>query len=152
MTTADWTTYYQTVPSSALDRVLWLESERMGHIMPVMTLDKLDKQRDVVKNEKRTGESRPYAKMYDYILRGLFPKGHPYRWNTIGSMEDLDQANLEDVKAWFTQYYGASNAVLTISGDVSNKQALALTKKYFGHIPAGDSVSRLQQKIPEKNS
>ena len=111
----DRTRYYQTVPNTALDRVLWLESERMGHLLGAVTQEKLDQQRGVVQNEKRRKENQPYAKVWPAMYGELFPKGHPYSWPTIGSMEDLNAATLEDVHEWFKKYYGAANAILTIA-------------------------------------
>src|SRR3546814_6822743 len=109
-----------------------MESDRMGHLLGAITQAKLDEQRWVVQNEKRQRESQPYAKMDDVTARALFPAGHPYHHPIIGSMDDLNAASLADVKDWFGQYYGAANAVLSLSGDVDAKQARALAEKYFG--------------------
>jgi len=144
----DRTRYYQTVPNTALERVLWLESDRMGHLLGAVTQEKLDNQRGVVQNEKRRAENRPYALVSQNMLEGLFPEGHPYRWTTIGSMEDLDAASLEDVHEWFRKYYGAANAIVTVAGDIDPVQALALVKSHFGDIPSGPPVTRLDDWVP----
>ncbi|MEN8819766.1 MAG: pitrilysin family protein [Abyssibacter sp.] len=141
-TNVDRTNYYGTVPSSALDLVLWLESDRMGHLLGAVTQAKLDEQRDVVKNEKRQRENQPYGKVWDRIVTGTYPPGHPYSWSTIGSMEDLEAASLEDVHAWFRRYYGPNNATLVIAGDVDTEAALARVRHYFGSIEPGPAVSR----------
>jgi zinc protease len=101
----DRTNYFQTVPSTALEMTLWMESDRMGHLLGVVDQARLDEQRAVVKNEKRQGDNEPYGLVEYSMLEGLFPAGHPYRWSTIGSMEDLEAASLEDVKGWFRHYY-----------------------------------------------
>ena len=111
-TSNDRTNYYQTVPKEAIDTVLWLESDRMGHFLPALTEARLTEQRGVVQNEKRQGDNQPYG-MSEYVLAaGTVPEGHPYSWSVIGSMEDLDAASLEDVKEWFRSSYGAANATL----------------------------------------
>ena len=108
----DRTNYFQTVPTTALDTVLFAESDRMGHFKGAITQEVLDEQRGVVQNEKRQGDNPPYGRVFEQVLRQLFPSDHPYSWETIGSMEDLDAATLDDVKAWFDAYYGPNNAVL----------------------------------------
>jgi zinc protease len=144
----DRTNYFQTVPKTALDTVLWAESDRMGHFTKAIDQARLDEQRGVVKNEKRQGENQPYGRVFEAILKQLFPPDHPYSWETIGSMEDLDAASLEDVKDWFATYYGPDNAVLVIAGDVSPAEAFASAEKYFGHIPPGPPLKRLEEWIP----
>ena len=148
----DRTRYYQTVPNTALERVLWLESERMGHLLGAVTQEKLDQQRGVVQNEKRRAENRPYALVWERLAAGLFPKGHPYSWTTIGSMEDLDNATLDDVHDWFRKYYGAANAILTVAGDIDPVEALGLVKAHFGDIPSGPPVIIRDDWVPERNS
>ncbi|WP_170226856.1 M16 family metallopeptidase [Sphingorhabdus contaminans] len=138
----DRTNYYQTVPKEALDSILWLESDRMGHLLGAIDQAKLDEQRAVVKNEKRQGDNRPYAKADDLIIRATTSQGHPYDHSTIGSMEDLDAASLDDVKQWFRDYYGPSNAVLVLAGDIDPQEALAKVEKYFGDIAPGTPVSQ----------
>ncbi len=146
----DRTRYYQTVPNTALERVLWLESERMGHLLGAVTQEKLDQQRGVVQNEKRRAENRPYALVWERLAAGLFPKGHPYSWSTIGSMEDLNNATLEDVHDWFRKYYGAANAILTVAGDIDPAATLELVEAHFGDIPAGPPVTTRDDWVPER--
>ena len=120
----DRTNYFQTVPSNALDTALWLESDRMGHFKESITQAKLDEQRGVVQNEKRQGDNQPYGKVFEEILKNLFPPEHPYSWETIGSMDDLNAASLADVKKWFETYSGPSNAVVVIAGAGTGKTRL----------------------------
>jgi zinc protease len=138
----DRTNYFQNVPVSALDTVLWMESDRMGHLLGVIDKARLDEQRGVVQNEKRQGENEPYGLVYNLIQENTYPKGHPYSWTVIGSMEDLTAASLEDVKEWFSTYYGAANAVIVIAGDVTPEQARQKVEKYFGHIPSGPPIAK----------
>jgi zinc protease len=140
----DRTNYFQTVPKTALDMALWMESDRMGHLLGVIDQARLDEQRGVVKNEKRQGENQPYGRVFEALQRASFPEGHPYRWETIGSMEDLEAATLEDVQEWFKAYYGAANATLVLAGDITPAEARVKVEQYFGHIPAGPPLSRLE--------
>src|SRR5512137_2593041 len=117
-TNRDRTNYFQNVPAPALDTVLWMESDRMGHLLGAVDKAKLDEQRGVVKNEKRQGENQPYGRVDEVLTSAIYPKGHPYSWTVIGSMEDLDAATLDDVKTWFKDWYGAGNAVLVVPGAV----------------------------------
>src|SRR5437868_13894020 len=131
----DRTNYFETVPGGALERALFLESDRMGHLLGAVTQGVLDNQRGVVQNEKRQNDSRPGG-LVQYEVQGtLFPEGHPYHHTTIGSMEDLDAASLDTVKQWFRDKYGPNNAVLVVAGDVKPAQVRALADKYFGDIP-----------------
>jgi zinc protease len=114
-TSEDRTNYFENAPKDALDLLLWMESDRMGHLLGAITQAKLDEQRGVVQNEKRQGDNQPYAIAYDLIQKNTWPANHPYSWRVIGSMEDLNAASLDDVKEWFKTYYGAANAVLTIA-------------------------------------
>ncbi|MGH8482706.1 MAG: M16 family metallopeptidase [Nevskiaceae bacterium] len=139
----DRTNYFQNVPTTALDLALWMESDRMGHFLGVVDKKLLDEQRGVVQNEKRQGENEPYGKVFEALQRASFPEGHPYRWETIGSMEDLDAASLADVKEWFGKYYGAANVTLVLAGDIDAATAKEKVQKYFGDIPAGPPVTRL---------
>ncbi len=148
-TNNDRTNYFANVPVGALDRLLWMESDRMGHLLGAITQAKLDEQRGVVKNEKRQRENAPYGKVWDLIVENSYPKGHPYSWSVIGSMQDLDAASLEDVQNWFKQYYGAANAVIVIAGDVKPAEVKAKVEHYFGSIPAGPPLQR-QQSWPAK--
>ncbi|MBV7255959.1 insulinase family protein [Pacificimonas sp. WHA3] len=149
----DRTNYFQNVPTPALERMLFLESDRMGHLLGAVTQEKLDAQRGVVQNEKRQGDNRPFGKTEYRILEGLFPKGHPYRHSTIGSMADLDAASLEDVQSWFKQWYGPNNAVLVLAGDIDAATARPLVEKYFGDIPAGPALEkRLKGWVPKREN
>ncbi len=145
----DRTNYFETIPKNALDTVLWLESDRMGHFADAITQAKLDEQRGVVQNEKRQSDNQPYGKVWSYMLKQLFPDGHPYSWETIGSMADLDAATLDDVKEWFATYYGPNNAVLSIAGDVTANDVLNKVEKYFGDIPPGPPLTKPVEWIPE---
>ena len=141
-TNKDRTNYFQNVPTNALDLALWMESDRMGHLLGVVDQAKLDEQRGVVQNEKRQGENQPYGrKVWHAIARATYPAHHPYSWETIGSMEDLNAATLEDVHEWFKTYYGAANATLVIAGDVNTEEVKKKVEKYFGDIPSGPPVS-----------
>lgn len=135
-TSFDRTNYFETVPRPALDRALFLESDRMGYLLGAITQEVLDEQRGVVQNEKRQGDNQPYGLVYYKLLEELLA-GSPYGHNVIGSMADLDAASLDDVKNWFRSHYGPNNAVLVLAGDVDAKEARPLVEKYFGAIPAG---------------
>ncbi len=141
-TNEDRTNYFQNVPVSALDRTLWLESDRMGHLVNAIDSGKLNEQRGVVQNEKRSGENRPYAVAWELTTKNTYPVGHPYSWTVIGSMEDLNAASLDDVKEWFKTYYGPNNAVLVIAGDVDANVVFEKVKKYFGDIPPGPPIAK----------
>ena len=143
-TNEDRTNYFQNVPVTALDRVLWLESDRMGHMLGAIDQGRLDEQRGVVQNEKRQGENEPYGKTWITIAENTFPKGHPYCWSVIGSMEDLSAAALEDVKEWFGAYYGPSNAAIVVAGDIDVKTAREKVTRYFGAIPPGPPVTKFE--------
>jgi zinc protease len=144
----DRTNYFQNVPTTALDMALWMESDRMGHLLGAIDQKVLDEQRGVVQNEKRQGENAPYGKMFDDILEGLYPEGHPYRWTPIGSMEDLNAASLDDVKNWFKTWYGPSNTVLVLAGDIDAKTAKEKVEKYFGDIEPGVPHARRKVFVP----
>ncbi len=141
-TNQDRTNYFQNVPTSALDQVLWLESDRMGWLVNAIDKAKLDEQRGVVQNEKRQGENQPYGQVWDIITDSTYAKDHPYGHSVIGSMADLDGASLDDVKTWFKNYYGAANATLVLAGDITVAEAKAKAEKYFGDIPSGPPVVR----------
>ncbi len=145
----DRTNYFQTVPTSAVDLALWLESDRMGHLLGAIDQAKLDEQRGVVQNEKRQGDNEPYGKVFETILTNLFPPGHPYSWEVIGSMEDLNAASLEDVKTWFETYYGPNNATLVLAGDIDLATARQKVQRYFGDIPPGPPLIHQQRFIPQ---
>ena len=140
-TTEDRTNYYENLPSNALPLALWLDADRMGFLLPTMDKAKLDLQREVVKNERRERvDNVPYGKADEMILAALYPKGHPYSWSVIGSMDDLSAASLDDVKNFFRTYYAPNNATLTIAGDFNPVNAKALVRKYFGAIPRGPAM------------
>jgi zinc protease len=149
-TNEDRTNYFQNVPTSAVDVALWMESDRMGHLLGAITQAKLDEQRGVVQNEKRQGENEPYGMTEELITKSVWPEGHPYSWTVIGSMEDLNAASLDDVKEWFRSYYGAANAVLVVAGDIDGKTALEKVERYFGDIPPGPPVARHQQWVAKR--
>lgn len=136
-TNFDRTNYFETVPKAALDRALFLESDRMGHLLPAVTQSKLDIQRGVVQNEKRGDDNQPGGLLQYSIQQTLFPEGNPYHHTVIGSMSDLDGASLEVVKNWFRTHYGPNNAVLVLAGDITADEAKPLVEKYFGDIPRG---------------
>jgi zinc protease len=149
-TNEDRTNYFQNVPVSALDRILWLESDRMGHLLGALDQKVLDEQRGVVQNEKRQGENEPYGKQGITVAESTYPRAHPYSWSVIGSMEDLSAASLDDVKEWFRTYYGAANAVVVVAGDVRPEDVKARVERYFGDIPAGPPVARHQTWIARR--
>jgi zinc protease len=135
-TNSDRTNYFENVPTTALDMALWMESDRMGHLLGAIDQKTLDEQRGVVQNEKRQGENEPYGQVSDVITQTMYPKTHPYHHSTIGSMADLNAASLEDVKSWFRTWYGPNNAVLVLAGDIDVATAKDKVAKYFGDIPA----------------
>ena len=141
-TNNDRTNYFENVPTNALDIALWMESDRMGHLLGAIDQPRLDEQRGVVQNEKREGENEPYGKVWDFLTPMLYPANHPYSWTVIGSMDDLNAAKLDDVKEWFHTYYGAANAVIVIAGDISPEVARDKVEHYFGDIPSGPPVAR----------
>jgi zinc protease len=142
-TNEDVTNYFEVLPSNFMELGLYLESDRMGFLLPAMTQEKLDNQRDVVKNERRQSvDNVPYGTADEIIAKAMYPETHPYSWPVIGSMEDLSAASLEDVKGFFALYYAPNNAVLSIAGDFDPKEAKALVEKYFGPIPKGNQIER----------
>lgn len=147
----DRTNYFENVPSTAVDLALWMESDRMGHLLGAIDQTTLDEQRGVVQNEKRQSENEPYGRVWEQLQRASFPEGHPYRWETIGSMEDLDAASLEDVKAWFEAYYGAANTTIVLAGDITPAQARAKVERYFGNIAAGPPITRRERWIAPRD-
>jgi len=140
-TNSDRTNYFENVPTSALDMTLWLESDRMGHLLGSFDEKTLTLQRGVVQNEKRQGENQPYGVTRQLITQNTYPAGHPYSWTTIGEMADLDAASMNDVKEWFRTYYGPSNVVLVLAGDIDLKTAKEKVQKYYGDIPPGPPVN-----------
>ena len=150
MTNEDRTNYFQNVPTNAVDLALWMESDRMGHLLGAIDQEKLDEQRGVVQNEKRQGENQPYGQVNNKITRATYPAGHPYAHTVIGSMDDLNAATLDDVKEWFKTYYGPNNAVVAIAGDINAAEAKALAEQYFGDIAPGPPVSHFDAWIAKR--
>ncbi len=163
-TNSDRTNYFENVPTTALDMALWMESDRMGHLLGAIDQKTLDEQRGVVQNEKRQGENQPYGQVFDLLGKTMYPERHPYHHSTIGSMADLNAASLDDVKTWFRTWYGPNNAVLVLAGDIDLATAKEKVARYFGHIPATptmaqpkvdvsplatDSRSTLSDKVPQ---
>ena len=149
-TNTDRTWYYETVPSNFLELALMLEADRLGGLLEAMTQEKLDNQRDVVKNERRQRvDNQPYGTAFERIAEIMYPKGHPYNWTTIGSLEDLQAATMEDVKAFFRRYYVPNNTVLVLSGDFDEKQARTWIEKYFGPIAKGADITRPNNPMPK---
>jgi predicted Zn-dependent peptidase len=147
-TNFDRTNYFQTVPRPALERALWLESDRMGYLLGAVTQEKLDNQRGVVQNEKRQGDNQPGGLIFYEILSTLFPDGHPYQHSVIGSMADLDAASMEDVQDWFRDKYGPNNATVVLAGDISAAEARPLVERYFGAIARGPVNTPAAAEIP----
>jgi len=143
-TTSDRTNYWEDVPTNYLELALWLEADRMGFLLDALDQQRFDIQRDVVKNERRQSyENRPYGMAHWHIQEALFPLPHPYHWMTIGSQEDLDAANLDDIKDFFRRFYSPSNGSLAIAGDIDRSQTLELVNRYFGDLPPGPQVQRI---------
>lgn len=141
-TTGDRTNYYETVPSNQLEKVLWLEADRMGYFLDAVTQEKFEVQRDTVKNERgQSVDNRPYGQLTERVGEALYPVGHGYSWSTIGYIEDLNRVGLNDLKRFFLRWYGPNNATLTIGGRFDETQLLAWVDKYFGPIPRGPEVS-----------
>jgi zinc protease len=148
-TNADRTNYWEVVPTNALDLALWMESDRMGYLLPALTEAKFSNQRDVVLNERRQNyENRPYGLAGMAIVSALYPADHPYHWLTIGAAEDIRAAQLEDVKAFFQRYYHPANASLTLAGDVDPELGFLLADEYFSEVPAGEKPAPLTIAAP----
>jgi zinc protease len=142
-TNTDRTNYWEVVPTSALDLALWLESDRMGHLLPTLTAPRFETQRGVVLNERRESyENRPYGMAPIALATALYPEGHPYRWPTIGHADDIRAAQLDDVHAFFRTFYHPANASLAIAGDIEPARAMDLAAAYFGDLPAGAPPAR----------
>jgi zinc protease len=145
-TNSDRTNYFQTVPANQLEKMLWLESDRMGFLVEAVTQEKFEVQRETVKNERgQRVDNRPYGQLNERVSEALYPAGHPYSWPVIGFMDDLNRVNVNDLKAFFLKWYGPNNATLTIGGDIDAMATLALVEQYFGSIPRGPETS-----MPEK--
>ena len=141
-TNNDRTNYFENVPTSMLDYVLFAESDRMGHLLGVLDQKKLDLQRGVVQNEKRQGENQPYGVTEQLLTENTYPVGHPYSWTVIGSMKDLDAASLSDVQEWFKTYYGPNNVTVVLAGDITPAIAREKVEKYYGEIPPGPPIDK----------
>jgi zinc protease len=141
-TNGDRTNFFEDVPTAALERTLFLESDRMGFLGNYISQAMLERERGVVQNEKRQGENQPYGRVRTEVSAKMYPYSHPYSWSTIGSMDDLNAASLDDIKAWYRTFYGPNNAVLSLAGDITPERALALVSKYFGAIPPGPALPR----------
>ncbi len=144
----DRTNYFQTVPRPALERALFLEADRMGHLLGAVTQENLTNQIGVVQNEKRQGDNEPFGLVEYAQLEALFPEGHPYRHSTIGSMADLSAATMDTVREWFRDNYGPNNAVLVLAGDINAAEARPLVERYFGDIPRGPVNEPAQASVP----
>ena len=152
-TNLDRTNYFQNVPTTALDMALWMESDRMGHLLGAIDQKTLDEQRGVVQNEKRQGDNQPYGRIiFTKLFEALYPEGHPYSWSTIGSMADLDAASLDDVKTWFKSWYGPNNAVLVLAVDIDAATAKEKVTRYFGDIPASATLPDMPTRIPKRTA
>ena len=142
-TNRDLTNYYQTVPANQLEKVLWLEADRMGFLLDAVSEQKFEIQRDTVKNERAQNvDNRPYGLIAETLAAAMYPSGHPYSWPTIGHMQDIDSAKLTDLKEFFLRWYGPNNATLTIGGDINVLQTLTWVNKYFGEIPSAPKVEK----------
>ncbi|WP_408635743.1 M16 family metallopeptidase [Paraneptunicella aestuarii] len=147
-TTNDRTNYYQTVPSNQLEKVLWLEADRMGYLLGAVTQEKFEVQRETVKNERAQRiDNQPYGLLDEKVSEALYPANHPYSWPVIGYVEDLDRVNVNDLKQFFQRWYGPNNAVLTIGGDIDTQQTLDWVKKYFGSISKGTDIPKLDKTL-----
>jgi zinc protease len=147
-TNIDRTNYFEDIPSNALELALFLDSDRMGYLLDDMTQEKLDGQRDVVKNERRQSyENRPYGYAFLMLFESLYPKSHPYSWPTIGSMADLSAASLDDVKDFFRMYYAPNNASISIAGDIDPVTTKALVEKWFNEVPKGAPVPQQDRTV-----
>lgn len=151
-TNRDRTNYFETVPSNQLEKMLWLEADRMGFLLDAVTQQKFEVQRATVKNERgQNYDNRPYGLVQETLARNIFPYGHPYSWLTIGYVEDLNRVNVQDLKNFFLRWYGPNNAVITVGGDVNAKEVTELVDKYFGSIPRGPEVSKTVLPAPTLN-
>ena len=149
-TNRDRTNYFETVPSNQLEKMLWLEADRMGFLLDAVTQQKFEVQRATVKNERgQNYDNRPYGLAFENVAKNMYPYGHPYSWLTIGYVEDLDRVNVNDLKNFFLRWYGPNNATVTIGGDVKPKDVVKLVEKYFGAIPRGPKVEDMPPMVPE---
>lgn len=152
-TNRDRTNYFETVPSNQLEKMLWLEADRMGFLLDAVTQQKFEVQRATVKNERgQNYDNKPYGLVQETLSKNLFPYGHPYSWLTIGYIEDLNRVNVDDLKDFFLRWYGPNNAVITIGGDVNTTDVVRLVDKYFGKIPKGPTVEKTILPAPKLNA
>ncbi|MFN3999189.1 M16 family metallopeptidase [Algoriphagus sp.] len=152
-TNTDRTNYFETVPNNQLEKMLWLEADRMGFLLDAVTQRKFEIQRETVKNERgQNYDNRPYGLVNEVINKNLYPYGHPYSWLTIGYVEDLNRVNVEDLKNFFLRWYGPNNATLTVGGDVKPAEVVKLAEKYFGSIPKGPDVQNMSLPAPTLTS
>ncbi|MCU0369765.1 MAG: insulinase family protein, partial [Cyclobacteriaceae bacterium] len=148
-TNTDRTNYFETVPNNQLEKMLWLEADRMGFLLDAVTQRKFEVQRETVKNERgQNYDNRPYGLVNETINKNLYPYGHPYSWLTIGYVEDLNRVNVNDLKNFFLRWYGPNNATLTVGGDVKPSDVVKLVEKYFGSIPKGPDVQNMKLPAP----
>lgn len=148
-TNTDRTNYFQTVPSNQLEKMLWLEADRMGFLLDAVTQKKFENQRSTVKNERgERVDNVPYGLLFEEMSKNLYPYGHPYSWLTIGYVEDLDRVDVNDLKNFFLRWYGPNNATVTVGGDVNPKEVIKLVEKYFGAIPSGPKVQKMPPMVP----
>ncbi len=149
-TNRDRTNYFETVPNNQLEKMLWLEADRMGFLLDAVTQQKFEIQRATVKNERgQNYDNRPYGLAFEKMSQAMYPYGHPYSWLTIGYVEDLDRVNVNDLKNFFLRWYGPNNATLTVGGDVNPKEVVKMAEKYFGSIPRGPEVANMPKMVPE---
>ncbi len=147
-TSTDRTNYFQTVPSNQLEKMLWLEADRMGFLLDAVTQEKFEVQRATVKNERgQRMDNQPYGQLIERVNEALYPEGHPYSWQTIGYVEDLDRVDVNDLKKFFLRWYGPNNAVLTVGGRFDEAKTLRMIDKYFGSIPRGPEVERPEKPV-----
>lgn len=151
-TNTDRTNYYETVPRNQLEKMLWLESDRMGFLLETITEEKFEIQRATVKNERgQNVDNRPYGRLNETINQMMYPREHPYSWPVIGFMDDLDRGTVKDLKAFFSRWYGPNNAVLTIGGDIDETETLAWVNQYFGHLKPGPKVENIAKQLTSLN-
>lgn len=148
-TNNDRTNFFEDVPVPALERTLYLEADRMGFLGGYISKEMLERERGVVQNELRQGDNQPYGRVFDRVVETIYPWSHPYSWPTIGSMEDLNAASLEDIREWYRTYYGPNNCVIALAGDITPQRAFELVKKYFDGIPPGPALTRTKEWIPK---
>src|SRR5690606_6280977 len=149
-TNRDRTNYFETVPKNQLEKMLWLEADRMGFLLDAVTQEKFEVQRATVKNERgQRYDNQPYGLVGENTSKALYPYGHPYSWLTIGYVEDLNRVDVNDLKNFFLRWYGPNNAVLTVGGDVRPAEVIRLVEKYFGPIPQGPAVEPMKLPLPD---